>query len=359
MLTRAQIDALFPSDLPEPSHWEQRYPVRDLPAGALVTRFAPSPTGHLHIGGVYTAMIVKDLAVHSAGRYFVRVEDTDQTREVEGAADQFGRAFAYFSVEPTEDELLGEYGPYVQSRRADIYYTYAREMLRTGTAYLCFATRDDIAEITARQQAAKVPTGYYGRWATWRHASDDDVREALAAGRPYVVRFRSPGDRAHRVTYTDLIRGEITSADNVNDVVVLKSSDQPLRLPTYHFAHVVDDHLMRVEPRCRCTCSCARRWASRRSATRTSPRCSSRRAAASASCPSARIPRRRSTSTSRRVIRPRRCCITCAAWRTAGSPTCRWRMPSRRPSSCRTAAFPARFSTSSSSSTSAPTTSPR
>ena len=248
MLARSEIDALFPADLNDPEHWEQLYPPRELPDGAMVTRFAPSPTGFLHIGGIYSAMIDRDLAVGSAGTYFVRVEDTDQARGVEGAAEQFGRAFTYFSVEPTEDELLGKYGPYLQSERLPIYLTYIRELLRSGQAYLCFATKDEIAAITARQQANKVPTGYYGDWAIWRDATDEQVREALAEGRPYVVRFRSSGNRRDRVRYTDLIRGPIEAEDNVNDVVIRKSSDLPLPLPTYHFAHAVDDHLMRVDP---------------------------------------------------------------------------------------------------------------
>jgi glutamyl-tRNA synthetase len=245
MLTSSEIDGLFPPDLPEPEHWEQAYPPRDLPDGARVTRFSPSPTGFLHIGGVYAAMIDRDVAIHSDGVYFVRVEDTDQARKVEGSQEQFARAFDYFSLEPTETQA-GPYGPYIQSHRLDIYRTYVRQLLRQGKAYLCFATRDELAEITARQQAAKVPTGYYGRWAIWRDATDDAVREALAEGRPYVVRFRAPGRPGQRVHYVDAIRGRIEQEENQNDVVILKASDQALPLPTYHLAHVVDDHLMRV-----------------------------------------------------------------------------------------------------------------
>jgi len=246
MLDRPTIDALFPSDLVDPDAWESRYPSRTLVEGARVTRFSPSPTGHLHIGGVYAAMLDKDIAVHSAGTYFVRIEDTDQSRELEGAKEQFGRAFAYFGIEPLEDEATGEYGPYLQSQRADIYLTYVRQLLRTDQAYLCFATKEELAAATAEQQRAKVPTGYYGRWALWRDASPADVAAALAAGTPYVVRFRSPGVPGRRVDYVDAIRGRIEMEDNYNDVVILKSSDQVLRLPTYHFAHAVDDHLMRV-----------------------------------------------------------------------------------------------------------------
>jgi glutamyl-tRNA synthetase len=248
MLARDEIDALFTGaagELPEPEHWERRYPPRDLPAGAMVTRFSPSPTGAAHLGGVYVAMLDKDLARHSGGVYLIRVEDTDQSRTVDGALAQFDQAFGYFGVHADETAETGTYGPYIQSARAGIYLSYVREFLRDGRAYLCFATREELAAAAEEQRAAKVPTGYYGRWALWRDAPDEQVRAALAAGRPYVVRFRSPGTEG-RITFTDLIRGELTMDANRNDVVILKSSDSPLRLPTYHFAHAVDDHLMRV-----------------------------------------------------------------------------------------------------------------
>lgn len=248
MLDHAVIDSLFPADLPEPEHWERRYPARELPEGAEVTRFGPSPTGFVHIGGVYVAMIDKDVAARSGGSYVVRVEDTDQSREVGGALEQFARAFDYFRIQPTEGEGPGgDYGPYHQSARERIYLSYVRDLLRQGRAYLCFATRDELADITARQQASKVPPGYYGRWAIWRDADEQRVRAALAEGLPHVVRFRAPDDATGaRVRFTDEIRGELEHEANRNDVVILKSSDQPVRLPTYHFAHAVDDHLMRT-----------------------------------------------------------------------------------------------------------------
>lgn len=245
MLDRDEIDALFSPDLPGPGYWEQRYPPRNLPPGALVTRFCPSPTGFAHLGGVYVAMLDKDLAHQSGGTYFIRIEDTDQARTVEGATAQFDAAFGYFGVTSDETDETGAYGPYTQSARARIYLSYVREFLRGGRAYLCFATKDELATATEEQRAEKVPTGYYGRWAIWRDAPDERVRERLAAGQPYVVRFRSPGEPG-RITYTDLVRGALEADANRNDIVVLKSSDSPLRLPTYHFAHVVDDHLMRV-----------------------------------------------------------------------------------------------------------------
>jgi glutamyl-tRNA synthetase len=245
MLEPHEVDSLFPADLPEPGEWEERYPPRELPAGAEVTRLGPSPTGFIHLGGIFTAMIDRAVANQTGGRYFVRVEDTDQSREVPGAYEQFARAFGYFRIPPDEDDQTGAYGPYRQSERATIYLTYAREMLRSGTAYLCFATSEELGEIRARQQLAKLPTGYYGDWAIWRDADVAAVRENLAKGMPYVVRFRSPGRTGQRASFTDAIRGELSMEANYNDAVILKSSAD-VRLPTYHFAHAVDDHLMRV-----------------------------------------------------------------------------------------------------------------
>jgi glutamyl-tRNA synthetase len=242
MLDRGTIDALFPADLPDPGFWEQRYPPRDLPQGAHVTRFCPSPTGFVHIGGVYVATIDVDVARQSGGAYLVRIEDTDQARAVEAAASQFAEAFSYFSITSADTG----YGPYTQSQREQIYLTYVRELLRRGRAYPCFATKAELEEIAARQRAAGAPPGYYGQWAAWRDAPAGQVTARLAAGDPYVVRFRSRGGRGERVRFTDAIRGELEHDANRNDAVILKSSDQQPRLPTYHFAHAVDDHLMRV-----------------------------------------------------------------------------------------------------------------
>ncbi len=247
MLDRAVVDRLFPADLPEAEVWEQEFPERGLAEGAKVTRFGPSPTGFVHIGGIYVATIDRDIASNSGGVYLVRVEDTDQSREVEGALDQFARAFEYFGISSDEDVDHGTYGPYVQSHRERIYLTYVRHLLRQGKAYLCFATKDELADITSQQQATKVPTGYYGSWAIWRDADPADVAAKLAEGAPYVVRFRTPDDAdGQRTSFVDAIRGRLEHEANRNDAVILKSSDQSPRLPTYHFAHAVDDHLMRV-----------------------------------------------------------------------------------------------------------------
>jgi glutamyl-tRNA synthetase len=264
MLSAELFDSLFPADLPEAAYWEERYPPRSLPPAAEVTRIAPSPTGWLHIGTVYTADVNLDLARHSGGVYLLRIEDTDQARYTEGALAQFEAGFAYFGIRADEADSLeagepGRYGPYTQSRRAAIYQSFVRELLRQGKAYPCFATKEELAAIADRQKATGALPGYYGEWAIWRDAPEDQVLTRLAAGDPYVVRFRSPGVGGRRVSYTDAIRGELSFDDNRNDAVILKSGSggaggsspggqyptEP-RLPTYHFAHAVDDHLMRV-----------------------------------------------------------------------------------------------------------------
>jgi glutamyl-tRNA synthetase len=247
MLSVELIDSLFPADLPSPAHWASRYPERALPDGARVTRFAPSPTGWLHIGGIFTASVNLDLARNSGGRYLLRIEDTDQARFEEGALAQFEAGFAYFGIAADESDVVGgEYGPYTQSARAEIYQSYVRELLRQGKAYPCFETPDQAEARVARQKTVGALPGYYGDWAIWRDAPEDQVRARLDAGDPYVVRFRSPGVGGARVSFVDLIRGEISSDDNRNDVVILKRGDTLPRLPTYHFAHAVDDHLMGV-----------------------------------------------------------------------------------------------------------------
>lgn len=239
------IDQLLPPVHHGPDLWETRYPPRPLPEGAKVTRFAPSPTGFVHIGGVYTASISQSVAHASGGTYFVRVEDTDQARQVADAAAQFERAFAYFGIGSDEADDQVPWGPYRQSERGDIYLTYAKELLTAGAAYPCFCTADELDAIRAEQSAAKLATGYYGRWARCRHLTEADVAERLAtATTPPVIRLAAPDDTDARVTFADAIRGDIEQLDNVNDAVLVKSGEH--RLPTYHFAHAVDDHLMRV-----------------------------------------------------------------------------------------------------------------
>ncbi len=247
MLPHDLLDRLLPDTEPI-ERWEQASPPRDLPDGAEVTRFAPSPTGWLHIGGVYTATVAKELAERSGGSFFVRIEDTDQARAIDGSDEHFARAFAHFGIEPThppQSDAALAWGPYRQSERAEIYRSHVRALLERGAAYPCFATKDEVAEITARQEAAKVDLGYWGEWAIWRDAPAERVEAALDAGSPFVIRFRAP-DEPGRVAFDDEIRGRIEADDNRNDTVLLKTSADPVPLPTYHLAHVVDDHLMRV-----------------------------------------------------------------------------------------------------------------
>ncbi|MCD2463987.1 glutamate--tRNA ligase family protein [Streptomyces sp. MBT42] len=248
MLDLSVINAMFPPDLPEPADWERRFRPRALPEGAEVTRFAPSPTGHLHIGGLYTAAVARALAHQSGGVHVLRVEDTDRSREVAGAAQEFTRLLAAFGLAPDEGGATGagEWGPYLQSERRDVYLSHVRELLRRDRAYPCFCDKERLAASAEEQRAGRSPIGYYGRWAPCRTLAPEEAARRTAAGEPYVVRFRCPYEFPGRVRFTDRIRAAVTMQDNGNDIVLLKSSQEELLLPTYHFAHVVDDHLMRV-----------------------------------------------------------------------------------------------------------------
>lgn len=184
MFALDEIDHLFRADLPTTSDWERRYPPRRLDPQAQVTRFCPSPTGSAHLDGVFVAILDRAVAHDSGGVYFLRIEDTDQEREVNGAVELFSKAFTYFGVMSDEPEGTGLYGPYTQLHRSEIYQSYVRELLRSDKAYLCFCTKDDLARVTEAQRAAKVPTGYYGSWARCRDNSAEQVRANLAAGSP-------------------------------------------------------------------------------------------------------------------------------------------------------------------------------
>ena len=226
----------------------ERYPPRPLAPGAMVTRFAPSPTGFMHIGGLYAALISFMLARHSDGVFFLRIEDTDKVRELEGAVELIVDSMREFGVPPGEGEIepgreIGHYGPYRQSARAALYQVFARELLDSGRAYPCFATPEELDALVAAQRERNQTTGYYGESAIWRDRPLADVQQALAEGRRFVIRLRSEGaPGAGTVTCDDLIRGSLQLPANHLDSVVLKSDG----LPTYHFAHVVDDTLMRT-----------------------------------------------------------------------------------------------------------------
>ena len=222
---------------------KQKYPIRQLPIGAEVMRVPPSPTGFVHIGTVYAALINERIAHQSSGVFILRIEDTDKKREVEGSVGSILSVFEYFGLRYDEGPVVGGlYGPYFQSERANIYHAYALELLRTGRAYPCFATKEELDESYKAQQLAKVRPGYYGEWALWRDRSDDEILAALDAGKPYVLRFKSHGNHEKRITYEDIFKGHMEVPENDLDVPLIKSDGT--KLPTYHLAHVVDDFLM-------------------------------------------------------------------------------------------------------------------
>ncbi len=221
------------------------YPPRRLPEGAMVTRFAPSPTGFLHIGGVFTALVCERLAHQSGGVCFLRIEDTDKKREQEDGVSGIIRGLNAFGVTFDEGVMQnggekGDYGPYVQSRRAEIYQCFCKELVEKGLAYPCFCTEEELDAIRARQEEQKVLPGYHGEFARCRSLTPDEIEQKIRAGIPYVVRLRSPGKPGGRVKLRDAIRGEIEMDENIVDIVLLKRDG----IPTYHFAHVVDDTLM-------------------------------------------------------------------------------------------------------------------
>ena len=235
---------IFP-DAKEISYYEEKYPERNLPEGAVVTRFAPSPTGFVHIGGLYQALVARTIAEKTGGVFFLRVEDTDQKREVENGVTGIVNSLKDFDMAPDEGmisdtEEIGNYGPYKQSLRKDIYQAYAKYMIEQGKAYPCFCTPEDLDEIRQKQEAAKLRTGYYGVWAKCRNLSVEEMAEKIKAGEPYIIRFKSPGREDRKIKHKDVIKGNVDFPENDQDIVIIKAYG----LPTYHFAHAVDDHLM-------------------------------------------------------------------------------------------------------------------
>ena len=244
MTYKELADLIFPN-VKEIKYYEEKYPERNLEEGAVVTRFAPSPTGFVHIGGLYQALVARTVAKKTNGVFFLRVEDTDQKREVENGVTGIVNSLKDFDMGPDEGmisdtEEIGNYGPYKQSLRKDIYQSYAKYLLEQGKAYPCFATQEELDEMRAKQEMAKVRTGYYGVWAKYRNLSLDEMAEKINAGVPYIIRFKSPGREDRKIKHKDLIKGNVEFPENDQDVVIIKSDG----LPTYHFAHAVDDHLM-------------------------------------------------------------------------------------------------------------------
>ncbi len=239
-------DLLYPNIQTLPEDMEKRYPPRQLPEGAKVTRFAPSPTGFLHIGNLYGAFTDERLAHTTGGIFYLRIEDTDAKRTVPNGVALIIETLAKLGVCFDEGAVIdgdnGAYGPYRQSERAEIYQTYAKQLIREGKAYPCFCTEEELEAIRAKQEAEKKTPGYYGEYAVWRDAPIERIEAALADGKPFVLRFRSEGDISHKFKFTDEIKGVIDVTENDVDHVILKSDG----IPTYHFAHAVDDHLMRT-----------------------------------------------------------------------------------------------------------------
>ena len=242
---RRMAELLLPNIDKTPDYYEALYPARELPEGARVVRIAPSPTGYLHIGTLFTGMVNRITATTTGGIFFTRIEDTDKKREVEGGiADiieglkRFGIGIDEGFISGTEEK--GNYGPYKQSRRVEIYQTYVKDLISRGLAYPCFCTEEELAETREKQEALKVRTGYHGEWARHRNITPDEAEKLIAEGKPFVVRLRSGGSEDRRITFDDGIKGKSEMPENDEDFVLLKSDG----VPTYHFAHAIDDHLM-------------------------------------------------------------------------------------------------------------------
>ena len=237
-------DLIFPN-AKDISYYEEKYPRRDLKEGAIVTRIAPSPTGFIHIGGLYQGLIAQKIANQTEGVFFLRIEDTDQKREVENGTMEIINSLNSFGLKPdegmiSESEEKGNYGPYKQSQRKDIYQAYAKYLIEQGKAYPCFCTPEDVEEIRNKQEAAKIRPGYYGVWAKCRNNTVEEMAEKIKNGEKYIIRFKSPGREDRKIKHKDIIKGNVEFPENDQDIVIIKADG----LPTYHFAHAIDDHLM-------------------------------------------------------------------------------------------------------------------
>lgn len=245
MTNKDLADLIFPNLEHDVEYYEALYPERNLKEGEKVTRFAPSPTGYLHIGGFFQALIDYVLAKNSNGIFYLRNEDTDKAREVDTAVELIMKTLNQYGIVPDEYEyegkIVGEYGPYIQSERKEIYHAYIKRLIEIGRAYPCFCTREELNEMRQKQEERKKRTGYYGSYAKCRKLSVEEQIEKIKANTPYVIRFRSNGDFDNKIVFEDLVKGRLSLSENDIDDVIMKSDNM---LPTYHFAHVVDDHLM-------------------------------------------------------------------------------------------------------------------
>ncbi len=236
---------LFSHVVDTPEDLEKRYPKRALPEGGVVSRFAPSPTGFLHIGGLFAAFIAERAAHSTGGVFFLRIEDTDKKREVENGITGIVKGIKDFGLKIDEgmmgeDESVGEYGPYIQSQRKDIYHVFCKKLVEEGLAYPCFCSPEEIAEIREAQEAEKILPGYYGEYAKCRELTLEEIERKIKDGENYVIRLKSPGSEDKKVVLEDAVKGRIEMPENILDIVLLKADG----IPTYHFAHAVDDHLM-------------------------------------------------------------------------------------------------------------------
>ena len=237
-------DLIFPN-AKEISYYEEKYPNRNLKEGAVVTRYAPSPTGVMHIGGLYQALIAKKLSKQTDGVFFLRIEDTDQKREIENGVSEIVSSLKDFGMEAdegmlTDTEEKGNYGPYKQSLRKEIYQAYAKYLIEQGKAYPCFCTPEDVEQIRQKQESAKIRPGYYGVRAKCRNITVEEAIEKIKNGDKYIIRFKSLGREDRKIKHHDIIKGNVDFPENDQDVVIIKADG----LPTYHFAHAIDDHLM-------------------------------------------------------------------------------------------------------------------
>ena len=247
MISNEQLaNIIFPDIKETIEDLEKRYPERNLKEGAEVTRFAPSPTGFLHTGSLFTSLICRKVATQSGGVFYVRLEDTDTKREIQGSGEQLISQLKVFDVTPDEGyfgkEEKGNYGPYVQSKRADIYRVAIKYLISKGRAYPCFCSQSELEEIRKEQERQKQNPGYDGEFAKCRYLTNDERAERIKNGEPFVIRFKSNGDHNNKIQVSDLVHGDFEIAQNDQDIVIYKSDG----LPTYHFAHCVDDHFMRT-----------------------------------------------------------------------------------------------------------------
>lgn len=245
MTNQDLANLIFPDVKHDIHYYEEKYPQRNLKEGQVVTRVAPSPTGYMHLGTLFQALIDYILVKNRGGVFYLRNEDTDTKREIEGAVELVIDTLKEYDIMPDEYEIdgkvIGEYGPYRQTERKEIYHAFIKYLIEKGEAYPCFCTKEELAEMRESQEKNKVRTGYYGKWAKCRNLSVDEQIEKIKAGIPYVIRFKSHGDFEKKFVFDDLVKGKLELSLNDEDFVIMKSSD---RLPTYHFAHLVDDHLM-------------------------------------------------------------------------------------------------------------------